>query len=221
MTAGASVAAASLPRMYGELAHLWPLFSAPADYAGEARIWRQVLRDRLGPGRHEILELGVGGGNNLSHLTEDFAATAVDLSAAMLAQCRRLNPGVPVHQGDMRSVRLGRRFRAVLIHDAVSYLLDEDDLRRTLATAVAHLEPGGVLVMAPDDYRETFRGPRITHGTNTDGQTEVTSFEYHYDPDPADSTTTCIMVYVIRSGAAVEVVEDRHVLGLFPDAARA
>src|SRR5512136_3049608 len=102
-----------LPRMYTEFASYWPLISAPADYAAEAQHWRAALRQKLGPGRHAILELGVGGGNNLSHLTGEFEATAVDLSPAMLAQCAKINPGVELHVGDMRTVRLGRAFDAV------------------------------------------------------------------------------------------------------------
>ena len=74
--------AMKLKRMYDELAHLWRLISPPEDYADEARYWRDALRAKLGSGRHEILELGVGGGNNLSHLTSEFQATAVDLSEA-------------------------------------------------------------------------------------------------------------------------------------------
>ena len=122
-------------RMYDEFAHLWTLISAPEDYAEEARYWRDALREKLGPGRHEILELGVGGGNNLSHLTSGFQATAVDISEKMLANSTRLNPGVEHHVGDMRTVRLEREFKAVLIHDAISYLTTEDDLRKTFATA--------------------------------------------------------------------------------------
>ena len=94
--------------MYHDLAHFWPLMSRPEDYAGEARHWREALREHLGAGRHQVLELGVGGGNNLSHLTPDFDATAVDVSDAMLENSRRLNPGVTHHVGDMRTVRLGR-----------------------------------------------------------------------------------------------------------------
>ena len=32
-------------RMYDEFAHLWPLISAPEDYATEARYWRDALRE--------------------------------------------------------------------------------------------------------------------------------------------------------------------------------
>ena len=122
---------------------------------------------RSGPGsvpdRHRILELGAGGGHNLSHLTADFEAEAVDLSPRMLEHSRRLNPDVAHHAGDMRTVRLGVAFDAVLIHDAVSYMLSEDDLRAAFATARAHLRPGGLLLVAPDLVRENFRDGMVLH----------------------------------------------------------
>ena len=93
-------------RLYNDLAYLWPLLSPPADYAEEATHWRYVLHRELGPGKHEILELGVGGGHNLSHLTADFKATAVDISENMLALSRKLNPDVTHLTGDMRSFRM-------------------------------------------------------------------------------------------------------------------
>ena len=203
-------------RMYSEFAHLWPLISAPEDYANEARYWRDVLRAKLAPGRHRILELGVGGGNNLSHLTGEFDAVAVDLSPQMLDQCLQLNPGVPCHVGDMRSVRLGETFQAVLIHDAISYMLTEEDLRQTFETAAAHLERGGVFVTAPDDFRETFQPARVTHSTRSDGVMELTLIEYEYDPDPSDTTIETIMFYMIRTSDGLRVEQDRHTTGLFP-----
>jgi SAM-dependent methyltransferase len=201
--------------MYDELAHLWPLISPREEYAKEAGYWRDALRKKLGSGRHRILELGVGGGHNLSYLTEDFQATAVDLSEKMLKNSIRLNPDVEHHVGDMRSVRLGKKFKAVLIHDAITYMLTEDDIRKTLATAAAHLEPGGVLIMAPDDFRETFEGTSVSHSTHSDGKTELTCVEYGHDPDPGDTTTECIFLYFIREGGEVRIEQDRHVTGLF------
>ena len=87
-----------------------------------------VIREELGVGRHKLLELGVGGGHNLSHLIAEFDCTAVDLSPDMLALSKGLNPGVEHHVGDMRNIRLGKIFDAVLVHDAASYLLTEQDL---------------------------------------------------------------------------------------------
>ena len=201
--------------MYHELAHLWPLVSRPEDYADEARHWHDALRAHLGSGRARILELGVGGGNNLSHLTKDFDATAIDLSEAMLENSRRLNPSVEHLVGDMRTVRLGRTFDAVLAHDAISYMTSEDDLRAALATAALHLRPGGVFICAPDWFRETFDRPRASVHGPRGVDPELTMFTYAFDPDPADATIEEVFVFVIRTGGHVEIVEDRHVTGLF------
>lgn len=203
-------------RMYYEFAHLWTLISDPADYADEAKQWRDILRAKLGPGRHEILELGVGGGNNLSHLTADFQGTAVDISAQMLSNSIRLNPDVEHHVGDMRMVRLGRKFKAVLIHDAISYLLTEDELRETFATARAHLESGGVFITAPDLFRETFDGTQVTHEVRKDVNPEFTFIEYTHDPDPKDTTLESIYFYMIKEDGVLRVEQDQHIKGIFP-----
>jgi len=188
----------------------------PEDYALEAGFWRQALRERLGPGRHSILELGVGGGHNLSHLTEDFYATAVDISEPMLENSRRLNPGVEHVLGDMRRVRLGRKFKAVLIHDAISYMRTERDLKLVLDTARAHLESGGVLICSPDWFRETFKGTlvdqRILPGP---GGMELTYMEHVTDPDPLDTTIETRFFYVIKKDGKVSVEQDLHITGLF------
>ncbi len=202
-------------RLYNDLAQWFPVLTPPEEYAEEARQWRDVLREKLGPGRHRILELGVGGGHNLSHLTGEFDATAVDLSPAMLEHCRRLNPTVDCHEGDMRSVRLGRTFDAVLIHDAVSYLLSEDDIRATLATANAHLRSGGALLMAPDDFRETFTDHEICHSKHGAGSSHLTYIEYTHDPDPSDTSIESVMFFLIRRDGQLTIEQDRHMLGLF------
>lgn len=207
-----------LNRLYGDLAHLWLLMSPPEEYAEEAAFWRDALRERLGPGRHEILELGVGGGHNLSHLTADFHATAVDISEPMLANSRRLNPGVEHVVGDMRTARLGRRFKAVLIHDAISHMTSEADLLAAFTTAAAHLEPGGVFITAPDHFRDTFREPESEVCTHSDGRLELTYFEFTYAPDPKEPVLETIFTYIIREGSRVRVEQDRMRTGLFPKA---
>jgi len=203
-------------RMYDDLAYLWPLISPPADYEEEASFWIAALRSKLGPGRHHLLELGVGGGHNLSHLTAAFDATAVDLSEEMLKHSRQLNPDVEHLVGDMRSIRLNRKFDAVLIHDAIDYMLSLDDLRSTFRTAAAHLGPGGVFIVAPDYISESFQdGVVHSHHADRNGLS-LTYLETQFDPDPADSTIESLMVYLIRKDGETTVELDRHVIGLFP-----
>ena len=93
--------------------------------------------------------LGSGGGHNACHLRTRFAMTLVDLSEAMLTVSRRLNPESAHQQGDMRAVRLGRTFDAILVHDAIDYITGEDNLRQVIETAFAHCRPGGMSRQIP------------------------------------------------------------------------
>ena len=202
--------------LYNELAYLWPAISPPEEYAAEAAYWRRALRQYLGEGRRPILELGVGGGHNLSHLTAEFDATAVDISPKMLALSRRLNPTVEHHLGDMRTFRLpGRTFDAVLIHDAIAYMLTEDDLRAAFATARAHLSPGGLLIVGPDLVSDTFKpGMKLSWSTRR-GSVEIFTEETVCDRDPSDTTVESHFTYTINENGMRRVERDVHVTGLF------
>lgn len=203
------------PRLYRELAGWWPLVSAPEDYIGEAEFVRRTLREHSNRQVRTILELGCGGGNNASHLKRHFQLTLVDLSPQMLDVSARLNPECEHITGDMRTVRIGRTFDAVFVHDAVMYLTDTDDLRRAFETAFVHVEPGGVALFMPDCVRETFQGT-TDHGGH-DGETRALRFvEWTYDPDPSDSTYTVDYAFLLREAdGTLHLEHDRHVEGLF------
>ena len=203
-------------RLYGDLAWLWPLMSPPEHYAEEAGYWLRALRERLRIGRRRILELGCGGGHLLHHLVSEYDATAVDLSEGMLAHSRRLNPGVAHHVGDMRSVRLGQTFDAVLIHDAIDYMTTEDELRAVFATSRAYLRAGGLLIVAPDHYTGTLTSPSVDDDTNSDGETTLTYVDYSIDLDPTDTTVETTYVFFIDQDGELRVEVDRHTTGLFP-----
>lgn len=202
-------------RMYGDLAWLWPYLSDPFDYQHEASLWRRALTRRLGKGRHSLLDLGVGGGSFLSHLTSIFDAEAVDLSDGMLEHSRQLNPSVTHHVGDMRSVRLNRTFDAVVIHDALNHLETVEDIRAAFATAAAHLAPGGLFVIAPEWYKGDFTPPYVEHTTRSDEEYEVTYTEYLWDPDPEDDLLEAIFTCYIRRGDSLTMEFDRLTFGFF------
>ncbi|MGI8948290.1 MAG: methyltransferase domain-containing protein [Ornithinimicrobium sp.] len=205
----------SLPRMYADLARWWPLLSPPQEYVEEAAMIGGLLRTG-GREVSTVLELGSGGGHNAVHLRESFEMTLVDLSEQMLEVSRRLNPGCEHVAADMRTARLERRFDAVVVHDALDYIVSEDDLTAVFATAAAHLEPGGVLVLVPDHVRETFE-PRTEHG-GTDGPdgSGIRYLEWTYDPDPADDWVVAEFGYLMReSDGSVTSAAETHRFGLF------
>jgi SAM-dependent methyltransferase len=205
-------------RLYRELAEWYPLLTPVGDYAEEAAFYRRLFETHCRRRPHTLLDLGSGGGHNVAHLKSTLSCTLVDIVPAMLALSRRLNPECEQVQGDMRTVRLGRAFDCVLVHDAVSYMTTRDDLAQAIACAFAHTAPGGVALFQPDFVTETFTPGTESGGSDADGRA-LRYLEWRWDPDPADATYLADMVYLLRDGSgAVRVVHDRHVLGLFPRA---
>jgi trans-aconitate methyltransferase len=202
-------------RLYQDLAPWWPLISPPQEYAEEAAFAAKTFG--LASGRvRDVLELGSGGGHIASYLKRRFALTLVDISAAMLAQSRLLNPECDHLVGDMRTVRLDRTFDTVFVHDAVGYMTSETDLSLAIGTAFAHCRPGGVAVFVPDNLAETFF-PGTGHGgaDAPDGR-GARYLEWAWDPDPADTWTQTDYAFLLRDpDGSVQVVHEAHRLGLF------
>jgi SAM-dependent methyltransferase len=207
------------PGLYSDLAPWFHLLTAPAEYAEEAETYRRLLTEAFAGPLETVLELGSGGGNNASHMKAHFQMTLTDISPEMLALSRTINPELEHIQGDMRTLRLGREFDAVFVHDAIVYMTTEADLAAAIQTAFVHTRPGGVALFAPDHLRESF-APSTDHGGH-DGadRRSLRYLEWTWDPDPHDTTYTVDFAYLLREeDGSVRVERDRHVEGLFPRA---
>lgn len=205
-----------MARMYRELAHWWPLLSAPADYAEEAAFYLDALRSASRRPIRTLLELGSGGGNNASHLKAHATLTLVEPEAGMRAVSEALNPECEHLPGDMRTVRLGREFDAVFIHDAIVYMTRASELRRAVETAFLHCAPGGSALFAPDCTRETFRPQVDDGGHDGDDGRALRYLEWSWDPDPDDATVRVDYAFMLREpDGRVTVEHDRHEEGLF------
>lgn len=204
--------------IYTTHASWFHLLTAPADYDTEAAWVRRAFADRgVGDGSR-LLELGSGGGNMASHLRPHFAMTLTDLSPDMLALSETINPGAPHLAGDMRALRLGESFDAVLIHDAICYMLTEADLAAALTTAFTHLRPGGVAIFQPDDVAETFEPTTDSGGhAGADGRA-LRYLEWTHSRDPNGTVRVDFAILLRHPDGAVELLHDPHVFGLFPRA---
>ena len=204
-------------KLYHELAKWWQLMSPASEYAEEAAFYTKTLSDAARHPVETILELGSGGGNNASHMKQHFKEMVlVDVSPDMLAMSLALNPELAHYEGDMRTVRLGRRFDAVFVHDAICYMTTESDLQSAIETAYVHCNPGGVALFCPDYVSENFEA-----GTDLGGEDAGTRgmrwLEWRWDPDPRDSTYLVDYACLLREpDGSTHVEHDRHVEGLFP-----
>jgi SAM-dependent methyltransferase len=206
-------------KLYGELAEWWPTFSTPEEYREEAAFFERVLTESCDSAPERVLELGSGGGNNASHLKAHFAMTLVDLSPHMLAVSRALNPECEHIEGDIRTLRLGRTFDAVFVHDAICHMTTEAELRAVMETAFEHCRPGGVALFAPDFVRETFV-ENTDHGGNDTDRGSVRFLQWTTDPDSSDTAYFVDFAIFIRDREGnIRMEHDRHTYGLFARAA--
>lgn len=125
-------------------------YAAEADY-----VHRLIERER--PGSQSLLDLGCGTGRHDFLLAEHgYRVTGVDMSADMLKvanaeRAKRLAAGGAAPpdfaQGDVRTLRLGARFDAVVsLFHVMSYQTSNDDLLAAFTTLREHVAPGGVVL---------------------------------------------------------------------------
>jgi SAM-dependent methyltransferase len=203
-------------KLYSELANWWPLLSAYEDYADEAAFFGKLLSQAGLPSSPSLLELGSGGGSNAFHLKKIFSqVTLTDLSPQMLAVSQRLNPDCEHLEGDMRTLRLGRAFDVVFIHDAIDYMTTLQDLKHAVETAYIHCRLGGMALFVPDYVREIFQ-PSTDHGGHDGAGRGLRYLEWTYDPDENDHTYVTDYAYLLQEdGQPAQVEHDQHICGLF------
>lgn len=201
-------------RLYGDLTAWYRLVDPPADHGDEAAIYGEALVAACTPPAETLLELGAGAGHNALHLKARFRCTLTDVSDAMLALSRELNPECSHAWGDMRALRLDRTFDTVFVHDAVCYMTTDADLSAVAETAFVHTRPGGAALFAPDFIRETFVEKTNLMSADEDGRS-LRGVEWAWDPDPADTTYRVEYGLLLRERDVMRAVHDRHTEGLF------
>ena len=200
--------------LYDELTPWYRLLDPVADHADEAAAYASALeRGGAAPGG-TLLELGAGAGGNAFFIKRRYRCTLTDLSPAMLALSRELNPECEHLPGDMRTLRLGRAFDAVMVHDAIAYITTRADLAAVAATAFVHTRPGGAALFAPDYVRESFRESSQLY-SGDDGGRSLRCIEWVWDADRADDVYMAEYAFLLREQGDVRAVHDRHVEGLF------
>lgn len=205
------------PALYAELTPWYHLVDPPEDHAGEVALFVEAFAAAIDGPASTLLELGSGAGHNACHLKARFACTLTDLSEPMLALSRARNPECEHAAGDMRTLRLGRVFDAVLAHDGITYMTTEADLRAAIETAFVHTRPGGAAIFTPDDLADTFvEGAELLGGD--DGARSLRYIEWSWDPVPGDGKAQAEYTLLMREGGTVRSFHDRHETGLFPRA---
>lgn len=184
------------------------------DYAGEAKIVADIVRAR-NHGAASVLDVASGTGSHLSHLRADFPdAVGLEQSPEMIEVAKRRVPEIVIHQGDMRNFDLGRTFDAVtLMFSSIGYVDDYPDLARTLVALVRHLDPGGVLVIEPWVFPETFTPDYLATDLVRDEVGAVARFSHSVRE--GDAVMMDVHYLVADPDRGISHLTDRHRLALF------
>lgn len=198
---------------YNELAWTEDLLADPSDYEGEAGGYVELIKGNALHAPGTLLHLGCGAGGYDAVFKRHFAVTGVDISRGMLDKARLRHPDIEYIEGDMRTVRLGREFDAVAIPDGIDYMASLPELRMAVGTAVAHLKPGGALLVA-GKTREIFSDNNFAY-TGEQGDLHVTLLENNHINRHHPDTYQAALVYLIRRRGELTIHTECHVLGLF------
>jgi ubiquinone/menaquinone biosynthesis C-methylase UbiE len=201
--------------MYGRLAALYDTIYSFKDYAAEAARLHELIQSRH-PGAHTLLDVACGTGKHLEQLRPHYEVEGTDFSAEMLEIARRRLPDVPLHQADMRDLRLGKRYDAVTcLFSAIGAMKTVADLEAAIARMAKHVSEGGLLIVEPWVARERYE----TGGLHTLVARETNVQIARMNISERERNLAVLdFHYLIGTDEGVEYTRDRHELGLFSDA---
>ena len=148
---------------YDRLADLYDL---EYGHTYDLPFWLALAGRERGP----VVEWGAGTGRLAVALSEaGLEVTAVEVSESMLKKGREKSDAVGWVGGDMRGVKLGRRYGlAVCAFNSFLCLRSQEDALAFLRNAHEHLEPDGLLgievsAFTPEELCEDPGGPTLRH----------------------------------------------------------
>lgn len=134
---------------YGKIAKYWDDIQESKIVSKlQAREFDGLLRKF---GVKTILELGCGTGLLLTNLSQlGYECTGVDLDKDMLeiakSKAREQNLKIHYMQDDIRELKLGGKFDAVICLQVLSLLLHDNDIETAFRSVSQLLEPGGIFL---------------------------------------------------------------------------
>jgi SAM-dependent methyltransferase len=162
---------------YDSLADLYDL---EYDHDYDLPFWLALAKREDGP----VVEWGAGTGRLSAPLAGGGSdVTAVEVSENMVEKGREKGDAVEWIRGDMRYVKLGRRYGlAVCAFNSFLCLLSVDDALAFLRNARDHLEPDGLLgieisAFTPEELCEGEGGPALRHDFTRKRGTPVRTLE--------------------------------------------
>lgn len=183
------------------------------DYQAEADLVADLVISR-NPRATALLDVACGTGLHLEPLARRFFdVEGLELSAEMREAAEQRLENTIIHSGDMRNFELDRKFDAVTcLFSSIGHMANVDELGKTVGTMAKHLRSGGVLVIEPWWFPETFAPGYVGSDISTvDGRT-VARVSYSWQYRSASIVTVHFTVADVRG---ISHFVDEHTITLF------
>jgi len=207
---------------FGKCSDYYDLIYSQKDYRAEVSCLIELIRTYSGRHVKSILDLGCGTGGHAFLLAErGYEVTGVDKSDSMLAIAREKGEGSQAQlefiNGDIRNVRLERKFDAVISMFAVmGYQTTNDDFERTLRNSSKYLKKNGLLVF------DVWFGPAVIAQKPTDRMLSIDHYGdkiIRFSHPELDIMHHRVVVHYtilrIKKDMCVDCVNEEHVMRFF------
>lgn len=204
--------------MFSASAELYDLiYSGFKDYAAETREIVETIR-RAHPTARTVLDVACGTGEHARLLADvhGFTVDGLDLDPAFVQIARAKLPRGTVHEADMASFALPRRYDVILcLFSSIGYVRTLENVRRTLVRVRAHLADGGITLIEPWFTPEAMTPNWVSVTTARTDAVNVARMS-HTEIDGRLSRLR--LEYLVGRATGIEHFRETHELGLFTTA---
>jgi SAM-dependent methyltransferase len=182
------------------------------DYQSEA-VKIHALIQRRNPGARTLLDVACGTGTHLEHLREHYEVEGVDVDPEMVRIALERLPGVPIHEGNMADLHLGKKFDAVTcLFSSIGYMRTVENLIRAVGRMSEHLAQGGVLMVEPWVTPETFEPGRPSAKFVDEPDLKIARMDV---PRVEGRLSVIDFRYLVGTREGIEDFTERHEIALF------
>ncbi len=189
------------------------------NYLAESNTLRGFIAQHKQPNApNTLLDVACGTGGHMIHLCGDFTCEGLDLDADLLAIAREKLPNSLFHHADMIDFALDKQFGVVIcMFSAIGYVQTVSALEKAIAAMRRHVAPGGVLLVEPSFFVETFKPRFVGMLTVDDPELKIARVNRSTIEQGAENPIAVLNFhYVIGTPDGVEFAQETHRLGLFP-----